>query len=118
MRGLHRICLWEARVYDITILCELFWRFTLHFSGGELPAAGDKSAESSTDFIRDYRDNDELGRVREMIDPSLKDFAAEIIWQKFRSNGSEVSHLFGEYISQNEKRTAEFLNTLPQQEID
>lgn len=105
----------EARVYDITILCELFLEVYTAFSGGELPAA-ETVRGIIYSFIRDYCDDMMNYRVREMIDPSL-DFAAEII-MKSDLTDLRYLYLFGEYISENEKRTAEFLNTLPQQEID
>ena len=95
----------EARVYDITILCELFLEVYTAFSGGELPAA-ETVRGIIYSFIRDYCDDMMNYRVREMIDPSL-DFAAEII-MKSDLTDLRYLYLFGEYISENEKRTAEF----------
>src|SRR5699024_6579895 len=54
-------------------------------------------------------------RVREGVDPSL-DFAAKIICE---SDLQDIRYLyrFGEYITENEKAMAEFLNTLPEEAI-
>lgn len=105
----------EGRLDDITILCELFLEVYTAFSDEEPPAA-EAVRGIIYSFIRDYCDDMIHYRVREMIDPSL-DFAAEIIMESDLSD-LRYLYLFGEYISDNEIRTAEFLNTLPQQEID
>ena len=54
--------------------------------------------------------------MREMVDPKL-DFAVSIIMEK---DLTDLRYLydFGEYISDNEYKTAEFLNRLSQEEID
>lgn len=105
----------EGRSWDITILCELFLEIYTVFSDEVFPSAEEVRGILYS-FIRDYCDDMMKYRVREMVDPAL-DFAAGLI---MKSDLTDLRYLyyFGEYISENEKKTAEFLNTLPQQDID
>ncbi len=67
-------------------------------------------------YVSDYCDVTVARRVREQVDPSL-DFAVKIIME---SDLSDLRYLyrFGEYISDNELKTAEFLNSLPEEVIE
>ena len=55
-------------------------------------------------------------RIREAIDPE-NNFVVEMIMD---SDLSDLSYLYqsGEYVSENELKTAEFMNSLSQREID
>ena len=66
-------------------------------------------------YVSDYSQEMMEYRVREMVDPSLS-FAADLI---MKEDLSDVRYLyrFGEYITENERKTAEFLNSLSQEEI-
>lgn len=63
----------------------------------------------------DYCDVTLSGRIREGLDSSL-DFAKKIIME---ADLTDISYLyrFGEYISDEERKTAEFLNRLPEETI-
>lgn len=109
------VFVFEDRLEDIIILCELFMQVYTEFSD-EMPPKGKSIREIIYCFIRDYCDDMMKYRVRELVDPTLT-FAKDIIMQ------SDLNHLdylyeFGEYISENEKKTAQFLATLPQSDID
>lgn len=67
-------------------------------------------------FFYDYCDILVPYRTRELYDPKL-DFCTDIVE---RADLSDLRYLYayGEYVSENEIRTAEFLNRLPQEEID
>ena len=67
-------------------------------------------------YISDYCDVTVARRIREQLDPSL-DFAVRIIME---SDLSDLRYLyrFGEYISDNQWKTAEYLNTLSESEIE
>lgn len=67
-------------------------------------------------FVSDYCDVTVARRIREQIDPSL-DFAVRLIME---SDLTDLRYLyrFGEYITDSEIRTAQFLNGLPEETID
>ncbi len=66
-------------------------------------------------YVSDYCDVTIPRRLREQVDPDL-DFAVKIIME---SDLSDLRYLyrFGEYITESERETADFLNSLPEEEI-
>lgn len=104
----------EERKADITILCELFVQLYTCFSE-EMP-----SYEELKDivywYMSDYCDVKLEQRVRDMVDPEMS-FAKDIIMEEDLSN-TRYLYLFGEYVSDSEIKTAEFLNTLSQEKIE
>lgn len=104
----------EERKTDITILCELFIQLYTCFEE-ELP-----SYEMLKDIVywhmSDYCDIKLEQRVRDMLDPEMS-FAKDIICTEDLKNPRYL-YLFGEYISDSEVKTAQFLNTLPEEEIE
>ncbi len=66
-------------------------------------------------YVSDYCDVTVARRVREQVDPSL-DFAVRIVMD---SDLSDLRYLyrFGEYVTENERRTAGFLNGLPEETV-
>ena len=66
-------------------------------------------------FVSDYSELFVTRRIREAVDPSL-DFASRIVME---SDLSDLRYLYryGEYVSENELRTAQFLNSLPEEQI-
>lgn len=67
-------------------------------------------------YVSDYSDEFIERRVRELVDPSL-DFATRIIMD---SDLRDLRYLykFGEYITENELKTATYLNSLSEDEIN
>ncbi len=104
----------EERKEDITILCELFIQVYTCF-GEELP-----SYEELKDivywYMSDYCDVKLEQRVRDMVDPEMS-FARDIILEEDLSS-TRYLYLFGEYVSESELKTVQFLNTLPQEKIE
>lgn len=66
-------------------------------------------------YCFDYSDITVTSRTRELLDPD-QDFLTELV---LRSDLQDLRYLyyFGEYVSDNEYRTAEYLNTLPLSQI-
>ena len=113
---------YERRLFDITIALELFIEI---YNLIELMQKNEEEEEENIlkwikdaiyYYVSDYCDVTIPRRIREQLDPTLS-FATDIIME---SDLEDVRYLYyyGEYISENEIRTAQFLNTLPQDEIE
>ena len=106
---------YEYRPEDAAILLDLYLDMAGLFEKEKEPEAGKLQA-----LVRAYhKENCALftrERVAEFVDPSL-DFARRIIME---SDLSDLRYLFryGLYISEDEIRTAEFLNRLPEEETE
>lgn len=106
---------YENRVEYLTICNELFIEIYNCFEGVETPDY--KEIESIIYwYASDYCDVFVNDRIHEQLDPDC-DFAARIIME---SDLLDLRYLYcyGEYISENERKTAEHLNLLPQETID
>ena len=132
VRGLIPLA-FEGRLEDMAILQETFLEvynlFTMAAADGAgLPGeTGEDGAETAYLplesqvkevlywYASDYCDQMAEYRVRESLDPSL-DFAKRIIME---ADLEDLTYLywFGEYISDTELKTAEFLNSLPQETV-
>lgn len=105
----------EQDYEDMASLMELFIEVYNSFEGEELPAYH-QIQQIVYWHVSDYADMLVEKRIRASVDPE-EDFAVRIIC------GEDLRDLrylykYGEYVSQNELRTAQFLNSLPQEEID
>lgn len=67
-------------------------------------------------YASDYCDVFVADRIKEQVDPA-QDFATDIIENSDLSD-TRYLYRYGEYISENEIKTAQFLNSLPQETID
>ena len=104
----------EGRLSDITILMELFVEIYNYFEEEDCDTHKDvKQAIYYYNF--DYLDQIIEYRMREQFDPSLS-FAHDIIME---SDLSDLRYLYyyGEYISDNEIKTAQFMNSLSKEQI-
>ena len=104
----------EQKDLYLTICNELFIEIYNCFESVEQPAY-EEIKEIVYWYASDYADVFVADRVREQIDPSL-DFATTIIMQADLSDSSYL-YDYGEYVSDNERRTAEYLNALPEETI-
>lgn len=104
----------EQKDLYLTICNELFIEIYNCFESVEQPAY-EEIKEIAYWYASDYADVFVADRIREQIDPSL-DFATTIIMQADLSDSSYL-YDYGEYVSDNEKITAEYLNTLPEETI-
>ncbi len=104
----------ESRLTEITILNELFIEIYNLFEG-EVPDIK-KVKEAVYWFNSDYTDLTLAYRTREVLDPSLS-FGKEIVMD---SDLQDLRYLYfyGEYVSEEELKIAEFLNSLPEETID
>ena len=104
----------EERIWDITILCELFLEIYSSFQD-EIPSS--KTLKQIFYwYVSDYSDEMMMDRIADSLDPE-KDFALRIIMDEDLSD-LRYLYKFGEFISDNELKMAAFLNSLPQHEID
>lgn len=110
---------YEGRLAMITAVNETFLEvyglFAMEQEEGRLPQ--EKEVKDILYwYVSDYCDQTVSFRIRECLDPSLS-FAKDIIM------GSDLSDLrylyrFGEYISESELKTAEFMNSLSQETVN
>ena len=110
---------YERRLFDITIALELFievYNLMQQREEEEEQSILKWIKDAIYYYVSDYCDVTMPRRIREQLDPLLS-FATDIIME---SDLNDIRYLyyFGEYISENEIRTAKFLNTLSQEEID
>lgn len=113
LRGLI-VYIYEQRTEETVVLLELFIEIYNRFEREETPEY--KEIQQIVYwFVSDYSDLFVTARVREGVDPSL-DFAVRIVME---SDLSDLSYLYryGEYVSENEIKTAEFMNALSEEEI-
>ena len=112
VRGLI-VFAYENRLFDMTVVMELFVQVYNLFEEEEISAKDVKEAVYW--YVSDYSDEMVGRRVQEGVDPSL-DFAVQILK---KSDLSDVRYLyrFGEYVTENEIGMAKFLNTLSEEEI-
>ncbi len=104
------VYVYEQKKEDMLIRMELFLEVCQAF-GGELPT--EKQLQQIVYwFVSDYVKMQVQARMKEQLDPA-EDFAASIIQE---SSGEDLRYLyyFGEYITENELRTAKHLWELPE----
>ena len=109
----------EHNLFDMVIRAELFLEVYGAFSSaseaGKLPEY-EAIRQIMYWFYSDYAEEERCIRFAQMVAPE-SDFARDIIME---SDLTDLRYLykFGEYITDNELKTAEHLNTLSQEEID
>lgn len=104
---------YEQRLFDMVITNELFLEV---YSLMREESSYRKIKDAVYWFVSDYSEITVMDRIEEQLDVN-RDFAVKVIME---SDLSDLRYLYyyGEYISENEKKMAEFLNSLPQEEID
>ncbi|MDO4308237.1 MAG: aminopeptidase [Eubacteriales bacterium] len=106
---------YEKRTEDLTVALELFLEVYAAFCSEDLPGVRTVK-EILKSYVNDYCQDMVEQRIREGIDPDL-DFAARIIMEADLDD-LRYLYLYGEYISDNEKKAAEFLNSLPEEQVE
>lgn len=104
----------ERRTEYLDILFELLIELYNQFEEEARPDLG-RIRDSIYWYASDYCDVFVADRIREQIDPE-ESFAADIIMKESLDNLAYL-YKFGEYISENELRTARHLNELPEEMI-
>lgn len=105
----------EGDIEDIAVLCELFIEVYNTFEDSVLPTYR-QVQQIIYWYVSDYSDRLVSRRIRSGVDPSM-DLAARIIMDE-NLEDLRYLYLYGEYVSENERKMAAFLNSLPQEEID
>lgn len=105
---------YESRLYELTIYLELLIEIYNYLEEEDEYTYKDVK-RAIYDFMSDYCDVFMEAYIRELLDTELS-FARDIIME---SDLSDIRYLyqFGEYITDNEIRTAQFLNTLPEKQL-
>lgn len=106
---------YENRIEYLTICNELFVEVYNCFEGVETPDYKELNSIIYW-YASDYCDVFLADRIKEQLEPDCS-FATDIIVQ---SDLEDLRYLYyyGEYVSENERKTAEHLNSLPQEVID
>lgn len=106
-------CVYENKPFYLAALSELFIEI---YNLLELPETTEKELHDAIYYyFFDYAEIMTLDELRDSFDPQ-RAFAANLI---LNEDLSDLSYLykFGEYITENELKTAEYLNTLTDEEI-
>ena len=106
---------YEQRLEYLTICNELFIEVYNCFEGVDTPDYQELLSIIYW-YASDYCDVFLADRIEEQLNPECS-FATDIIVTQDLSDLRYLYH-YGEYISDNERQTAEHLNTLPQETID
>lgn len=113
IRGLI-VFVYENRLFDLTVILELFVQI---YNLLEEPAVSQEEVKETLYwYVSDYSEEMVSRRIREAVDPDL-DFAVKIIKN---SDLNDVRYLyrFGEYVSSNEEKMAQFLSGFSEEEIE
>ena len=96
------------------ILYELFLELYFEFENDDLPRVS-TIRNIFGSYLRDYTPYLVEKRIRNQVDPEV-DFAAKIVME---ADLSDLSYLyrFGEYVSEDTRRTAEYLNSVSEEKI-
>lgn len=112
--------IYEKNITEITIRLELFLEvysyFECKFNEDHTKPLAEEFRDILYWYVSDYSDQETERRVREQVDSELT-FATDIIMD---SDYSDLRYLYfyGECVTDNELKTAEFINSLPEETID
>lgn len=103
------VYVFEEKTEYLDILFELLVQIYNQFEETELPDIGNIK-DTIYWYASDYCDVFAADRIKEQIDPAQR-FAADII-ENAELTDIRYLYFFGEYVSENERKTAEHLNSL------
>lgn len=106
---------YEGRMFEFSMMVELFIEIYNIFEQEELLSLKEVKSVLYW-FVSDYTDVTVTYRIREQLDPALS-FATDII-TKSDLNDLRYLYYYGEYITDTELKTAEYLNTLEEETIE
>ncbi len=112
--------IYEKNITEITIRLELFLEvysfFDCKINEDNVKPSYEELKDILYWYVSDYSDVETERRVREQVDSELT-FASDIIMQ---SELTDLRYLYayGEYVTENELKTASFINSLPEETID
>lgn len=105
----------EKSLWDMTVTLELFLEVYAAFAQEEIPE--EKTVRDMlASYVNDYCQDMVEQHIQKSLDPEM-DFARKIVME---ADLKDLRYLYryGEFVSENELGTAEFLNSLSQEEID
>lgn len=112
-------CVYERKLYDLTIRMELFIEVYSAFmyafeENGSLPVS-EEIRQIIYWFVSDYQDVALEERIGEQLGVN-RSIADEIV---FKGDLTDLRYLYryGEYVTDSEERLAQFMNSLPEEEI-
>lgn len=105
----------ENRYFDIDMLLEMFLKVYSLFEGAQIPA-GEEVRIAICSCILKNLEFTVGSRIAESVDPSY-DFALRIIMDSDLSDNSYLEK-YGEYVSEDTRRLADFINSLDGEVID
>ncbi len=114
LRGTVVFC-YEKRLFDMTVLFELFLQIYSAFTDEELPSL-EAVRDILISYVNDYCQDMTENRKREAVDPSVS-FVKDIVMQ---GKAGSTAHLYryGEYITDNEIGLARFFDSLSEDEVE
>lgn len=112
-------CIYERKLFDLTIRMELFVEVYSSFvyayeENGELPK-NEELQQILYWFVSDYQDVALEQRIGEQL--GVNRSVADDIVMNSDLNDLRYLYRYGEYVTENEERLAQFLNSLPDEEI-
>jgi len=113
LRGIV-IYAFESHLYELTIYLELFIEIYNYFEEEDDFTLKDVK-RAIYDFMSDYCEVLMQNRTRELLDTELS-FAKDIIQESDLSD-TRYLYLFGDYITDNELKTAEYINSLSEEKV-
>lgn len=107
----------EAKVFELTVGFELFLEIYQYFETAEGTEEELYRAvvRALYYYVHDYMEEFTLHTLREQFDPTCS-FARDILLETDCSD-PRILYYYGEYISENERKTAQFLNSLPEEQV-
>lgn len=107
---------WEGRFSYLTVGNELFIEIYNQFEEQQEPPL-ESLKEIFYWYASDYCDVFAADRIQEQIAPDCHDFLVKMVME---SDLEDLRYLYrmGEYVGENEWKTAQYLNSLPQETID
>lgn len=109
----------EQKLFEIVIHLELFLEiyasFAYAYQDGGVEPQREQIEENLYFFIHDYTEDMTMQRVREKVDPA-EDFAYRILMQE-NLKDTKYLYKYGEYITENQIKTAEYMAKASEEQI-
>ncbi len=109
----------EKKLYEMVIHLEFFLELYASFAYAYQDSGAEPDKKQMEEnlyfFVHDYTEDMTLQRVKEKVDPA-EDFAYQIIRNEDLTN-TKYLYKYGEYITENQRKTAEYLAAASQEQI-
>ncbi|MCR5251719.1 MAG: aminopeptidase [Lachnospiraceae bacterium] len=105
----------EALLIRMELLLQLFYMTEQGFAEDKAAPEYAVYKEDWYSFVSDYFETEYERRAAQLVDPE-RDFALRII-READLGGTDYLYRFGEYITENERKLAEYIGSLPEERI-